>query len=252
MSTPVILLIIAGWLIAVGLCRWFVVRWLSRGPGADAVTGLIWLIVRVYCRLVHRARYTGLEHVPSTNQPGGLVVVSNHTSPIDPLLLQAACRFHIRWMMASDMMVPQLDWLWRRYQVIAVSRDGSDTAPAREAIRHVREGGVVGIFPEGGIENPPGGIRPFLAGVGLVVARAKAPVLLAWISGTPECPDMLPALTTPSRARLQFIDVIDFGEERDALAITDHLRCRIAEASGWPTSDEPLARPRLEPDPFAA
>lgn len=252
MSTPVILLIIAGWLIAVGLFRWFVVRRLARGPGGDAVKGLIWVTARAYLRLVHRARYTGLEHVPATNQPGGLVVVSNHTGPIDALLIQAACRFQIRWMMASEMMVPQLDWLWRVYRVIAVARDGSDTGPAREAIRHVREGGVVGIFPEGGIENPPGEIRPFLAGVGLVVARAKAPVLLAWVSGTPECPEMLPALTTPSRARLQFIDVIDFGDERDALVITDRLRSRIAEASGWPTNDEPLIRPRLEPDPFAA
>ncbi len=90
MSTPVILLIIAGWLIAVGLFRWFVVRRLSRSPGGDAVKGLIWVTVRAYLRLVHRATYAGLEHVPATNQPGGLVVVSNHTGPFDALLLQAA------------------------------------------------------------------------------------------------------------------------------------------------------------------
>lgn len=253
MSTLVqVFLAAAGiWLVVVLLFRWVGVRWLSTGPRGEPVTGLMWRVFRGYCRLMHRPTYEGLHHVPATNRPGGLVVVSNHTGPIDPLLIQAACRFEIRWMMAQNMMIPQLDWLWRRHRIIPVARDGRDSGPAREAIRHVRAGGVVGIFPEGAIVEPPDQIRPFHNGVGLIISRSRAPVLLVWVSGTPEEKDMLRALASPSRSHVVFVDLLDFSSERDPEAITQTLRLRLAEASGWPINDETLIPPQTSADPFA-
>ncbi|MHC4589368.1 MAG: lysophospholipid acyltransferase family protein [Planctomycetota bacterium] len=252
MSMPLTLaLVIAGWLALVGLFRLTIQRWLASGPSGDATTGFLWLIVRTYGRLVHRTTYTGLEHIPPSNRPGGLVVVCNHTGPIDPLLVQAACRFEIRWMMASDMMVPELDWLWRRQRMIPVARDGRDTVPAREAIRHVRSGGVIGIFPEGGIVLPREEVRQFHQGVGLIIARTEAPVLLVWVSQTPHETSMGRALVTPSRARVQFVDVLEFPGKTDPATITRQLQQRLAEASNWPIKDEPLIPPQVNGDPFA-
>lgn len=242
---------IAGWFLMVLLFRVTIARWLAGGPGGDPVTGLMWRAIRIYGRLMHHTTYVGLEHVPATNEPGGLIVVSNHTGPIDPLLIQAACRFEIRWMMASDMMTPQLEWLWRRQCMIAVDRNGRDTASAREAIRHVKAGGVVGIFPEGGIGLPKGRIRPFYEGAGLIIARTKAPVLLVWCSGTPEETRMFQALTKPSRARVEFVDRFVPSAGGGAADITRDLRQRLADASGWPIDDEPLPPVPEKPDPFA-
>jgi 1-acyl-sn-glycerol-3-phosphate acyltransferase len=244
-------LALAGWLALVGLFRLTIQRRLAAGPSGDAATGLLWLILRVYSRLVHRTAYAGLDHIPQTNRPGGLVVVSNHTCPIDPLLVQAACRFEIRWMMAADMMVPELDRLWRRHRMIPVARDGRDTVPAREAIRHVRGGGVVGIFPEGGIVLPREEVRQFHQGVGLIIARTKAPVLLVWVSQTPHETDMFKALLTPSRARVQFVDLLEFPDKTDPATITRQLQQRLAEVSNWPIRDEAVIPPRTNGDPFA-
>jgi 1-acyl-sn-glycerol-3-phosphate acyltransferase len=252
MSMPLTLaLVIAGWLVLVGLFRLTIQRWLASGPSGNAVTGFLWLVIRAYSRLVHRTTYAGLEHIPPSNRPGGLVVVCNHTGPIDPLLVQAACRFEIRWMMAADMMVPELDWLWRRQRMIPVARDGRDTVPAREAIRHVRGGGVIGIFPEGGIVLPREEVRQFHQGVGLIIARTEAPVLLAWVSQTPHETDMFKALATPSRARVQFVDLLEFPARSDPAGITRRLQERLAEASNWPIRDEPLIPPQVNGDPFA-
>lgn len=254
MSTSLIVVVAAlGWVAVVGLLRWLAARMFATGPGGgDPVTGLMWLAFRGYSRLMHRVTYVGLEHVPGTNRPGGLIVVSNHTGPVDPVLIQAACRFEIRWMMAEQMMIPQLDWLWRRYRMIPVVRDGRDSGPAREAIRHVRGGGVIGIFPEGGIVRPRGEIRPFHRGVGLIIAKSRAPVLLVWVSGTPEATELFEALRSPSRTRIRFVDHLEFGNDRDPAAITEHLRRRLVEASGWPIRDEPVVPPpRADPDPFA-
>ena len=249
----IVILAVAGW-VALALGLRLILLWhFSHGPGGDPVTGLLCLWARVYCRVMHRAQYRGLKLVPQTNRPGGLIVVSNHTGPIDPLLIQAACRFDVRWMMAADMMIPQLGWLWRHQRMIPVARDGSDSGPAREAIRHVQAGGILGVFPEGALVRPRDQIRPFHPGVGFIIAKTRAPVLLAWISGTPEPTELGPALTSRSHARLDFIDRLEFTEEDDPAAITESLRHRVAEASGWPLCDEPLA-PSLSnaTDPFAA
>jgi 1-acyl-sn-glycerol-3-phosphate acyltransferase len=253
MTTPLTILVaVAAWLLVVLVWQLTVVPWLTKGPSGDPVTGFLWQVVRTYSRLVHHTTFTGTGLVPPTNCPGGLVVVSNHTGPIDPMLVQAACRFEIRWMMAADMMAPQLNWLWRRLKIIPVARDGRDSTSAREAIRHVRGGGVVGIFPEGGIVRPPGEIRPFHSGAGLIISRTAAPVLLVWVCDTSGQTEIGPALVTSSRARVTFVERIEFAAKSDPTAVTEQLRQRLAEASGWPINDEPLIPPAANADSFAA
>jgi DNA polymerase IIIc chi subunit len=72
------------------------------------------------------------------------------------------------------------------------------------------------------------------------VARTKAPVLLVWISGTPDTRNTIKSLTTPSRTHVKFIEVIDFAGEKDGHLITSRLRQRLAQVSGWPMNDEPV------------
>jgi 1-acyl-sn-glycerol-3-phosphate acyltransferase len=243
----------AVWLAVVLLGRFVVAPWLRGGPGGRADIGLIWRAVRIYVRLVHRVRCEDAHLLPARIDPSpgtppgsadhrsheGLIIVSNHTGSVDPLLLQAACPFFIRWLMARNMMIPQLQGLWRLADVIPVQRDGADAASIRMAMRHLREGGCIGIFPEGRIPTPPEEVRPFFAGVGTLAARTGSPVLLAWISGTPKTNRMLDGFLTPSRARVRFLEVYRFERTDDPEQITQRLRRRIAEESGWPINDEP-------------
>ena len=236
-QTLTILLVLA---IAMAIALGVLIPWLRRGPRGDLLVGLLWRLLRFYSRLVHRARYEGLETFRDQPHSGPLIVVSNHTGAIDPLLIQASCRFHIRWMMASDMMMPALDWFWQREKLIPVARDGRDAAAAREAIRHVQGGGAIGIFPEGRIVQPPRQIRPFHQGVGFIIARTQAPVLLVWVSGTPDAHDMAESILRRSRARVKYLELIDFKGERDPGVITQTLRQHLAAATGWPLNDEPM------------
>jgi len=240
MSTGwIILIVAAAWLALIALVRFAILPWLIHGPNADPVIVLLWRVLRVYSRIMHRVTYQGFEELRRKVQAGPLIVVSNHTGSVDPLLIQAGCRFHIRWMMASEMMSPWLRFIWNRADPIPVDRDGRDSGAAREAIRHVQAGGVIGIFPEGRIVRPPQQIRPFFTGVGLVVARANVPVLLVWVSGTPNTTSMMGSIVSPSRARIRYVELIDFRGERDAHVITQKLRERLAAVSGWPLNDQP-------------
>jgi 1-acyl-sn-glycerol-3-phosphate acyltransferase len=232
-----VLLVLA---IAAAVGGFVILPWLKRGPRGEVIVGLLWRLLRLYVKVVHHVRFDGLEKIRNQPVAGPLIVVSNHTGAVDPLLIQAGCRFHIRWMMASDMMMPVLDWFWKRERLIPVARDGRDAAALREALRHVQNRGAIGIFPEGRIVRPPHEIRPFHPGIGFIIARTQAPVMLVWVTGTPDAPDMAGSILTPSRARVHFLEVIDYKDQRDPVAITQDLRQRLAKATGWPLNDEPM------------
>ncbi len=227
----------------------FVVLWLlwalathfaSTAPRGDVVTFLATLCTKAYVRVVHNLRVEGLEHVPATHQPGKLVVVANHTAGVDPLLVQAACPFFIRWMMARDMRLPAMELFWQWAEIISVDRSQREISGARTAIRHLEDGGVIGIFPEGMLARPPQQIMPFVAGVGLIVHRAQAPVLPVIIDGTPQVDPAWSSLWRTSRSTIRFMPIIeyDFSEMRPT-AIAADLRQRFHAATQWPLNDSP-------------
>jgi len=222
----------AGWAVLTAMAE--------RGPRGDVLTTVATKLTRVYARVVHNLRIEGLEHVPKTNRPGKLVVVANHTAGVDPLLIQCVCPFFIRWMMARDMRLPTLEWFWQWTEIISVDREQQEVYAAREAMRHLKEDEVLGIFPEGMLERPPRELMPFVAGVGLIVHRSKAPVLPVIIEGTPQVDPAWASLWRTSRSTLRFMPIIDYSESglRPG-AIADDLRRRYAEWTGWPLNDSP-------------
>ncbi|MFN0133537.1 MAG: lysophospholipid acyltransferase family protein [Phycisphaerales bacterium] len=217
-----------GWLVWAALCR----RLLDN-PSGDVYTGLAWYLTRHYSRLFHRLRVEGIEHLPRGKRPGPLVVVMNHTAGIDPILVQAVCRFPIRFVMATDMRHPAGEWFWRWREVIFVDRVKGEATGAREALRHLARGGVLGIFPEGGIERPPSRLLPFQPGVGLILARAKAPVLCVTIRDTPSSPTAWQSLVTPSRSVVTFHPTFLPDPGQSAKEIAADLQRRFREYTGW-------------------
>ncbi|MBX3406545.1 MAG: 1-acyl-sn-glycerol-3-phosphate acyltransferase [Phycisphaeraceae bacterium] len=211
----------------------------------DLWAGLAMLFIVLYARLVQRLRIEGREHAPKGRRVGPLVVVANHTAGVDPLLIQAALPFEVRWMMARDMQHQALAWLWEFTGVIGVTRldaaeggevvsggrRGSDSTAAREAIRHLQAGGVIGVFPEGRIIGR-GRVGEFLPGVGLLVSRTGARVLQAVIDGTAETGSAWGSLVLPGRARVRFLPLLEYRDAKAAEIAAD-LRARLIAETGW-------------------
>lgn len=220
------------------LIAWaFACRRLLDNPREDFSAGVVWHTMRLYARLVHRVRIEGTVNLPLQRFPGPLILVSNHTAGIDPLLVQSVCRFEIRWVMAQDMRHPLLEWFWQLANVIFVDRAAGDAMGAREAIRHVRSGGVLGIFPEGGLERPPRTIMPFLAGVGLIIKRTEAPVLPVVVRDTPVADQAWTSLLRLSRSVVTFHTPIRYSKSDAPEKIAMDLRSRYAQWTGWPLSE---------------
>ena len=196
------------------LCAWLLwsalVLWLERNPRGDFVTGLVYRGCQLYGRFAQRTTVVGAEHIPTSMNPGRLIVAPNHTAGVDPIVIQYAIPFEPRWMMGADMMHPVLDPFWNWARTIAVNRFGRDMNSAKEAIRHLNEEGVLGIFPEAGIEKPYGELMPFMPGVGLIIARTKAPVLPVFISGTPRSESAYGSFFRRGHAKLVFGPLMTF------------------------------------------
>lgn len=160
-------------------------------------------LVRLLLRTVHRARVDGGK-LPTS---GGLIVIANHVSGIDALLLQTWCARPIRFLMDRAQMHPIAGWLWRLLRIIPVD-DAGGSSTLRESLRELAQGGVIGIFPEGQIARPPGRIQVFRPGLAALARKTRAAVAVYVIDGVPPCGNPFVSLFRPSRARMRLVMVM--------------------------------------------
>jgi len=158
-------------------------------------------INRVYARGYHRLRVLSPCPLPPRG-PG--IVVSNHTSGLDPHLIQSCCPRLITWMMAREYYdLPVLRTVLDQVGVIPVSRSGRDMAAMRAAMRALENGQLLGIFPEGKIE-PGDELLPFQTGVALMAMKTEVPVYAACLDGTQRRLEILPAFLRRHEATIAF------------------------------------------------
>ena len=137
-------------------------------------------LVRFYAHAWHHTRVLSPCPIPAQ---GAAILICNHVSGIDPLLLQATCPRVITWMMAREYYeLPILRSAFERLGYIPVSRGTRDSASLKAALRALSAGKVLGIFPEGRIA-PSKELLPLQPGVALMAARTGAPVYPAYLGG---------------------------------------------------------------------
>lgn len=237
--TPTIVLVVC-WLV------WaLIASRIARSPWGSIEAGLVTFVVAAYARLVHHLRVQGREHLPKARSPGPLIIVANHTAGVDPVLIAAAWpRVAIRFVMAQDMRTRELAWLWSLARVIFVERGRNSVLGVRDALAHLESNGILGVFPEGRIEQPPRVLLPFQPGVGLFIRRSGARVLPCIIRGTPHADSAWASLRRPSHASVRFMPIISYaGTELDEAGIADDLHARFASWTGWPTGRAPAESP---------
>ena len=137
---------------------------------------LAWLVINV----LYRIRTTGLENIPNT---GPVVVVCNHVSFMDPIILGGSVRRPMRFVMWYKIFeIPLLKFLFKTAKAIPIASAREDRALMDEAFEKVdaelAAGNVVCIFPEGGITSD-GEIQRFRPGIEKIIQRRAVPVVPA-------------------------------------------------------------------------
>jgi 1-acyl-sn-glycerol-3-phosphate acyltransferase len=146
-------------------------------PGAVMTDCLKWLL--------GGGGVQGLELIPPS---GAYIVVSNHTSNLDPPFIGAAIGRHtgrvIHFMAKEEIRHwPLIGWLARGSGVFFVRRGEGDRAAQRIALEHLAAGRPIGVFPEG-TRTRDGVLREPKPGVALLAMRSGAPLLPVAITGS--------------------------------------------------------------------
>jgi 1-acyl-sn-glycerol-3-phosphate acyltransferase len=230
---------------------------------------LVWAVVKPALTVLTKRTWSGMEHVPAT---GGVILVANHISHADPLVVAHFVFDAGRWpqFLAKQSLfeVWPLGWLLRQVRQIPVHRGTVDAAKALEAaITAVKAGDGVIIYPEGSTTKEPdlwpmrgktGAARlALLTGAPVIPIvtwgaerifdpRTKAlrirPRMPVTVVAGPPIDLSRWAGTTPSKAVLH--------EMTDA--IMERLREMLAEVRGAPAPPiyaPPNGRVRAEPQP---
>lgn len=164
---------------------------------------------------------------------GGAILVCNHTSSLDPILLQAAVPRVITWMMAKEYSkVFGIQWFLNAIEPILVERSGRDMAATRAALRALRDGKILGLFPEGKITKTAE-LLPFQTGIALLALKSGAPVYPAYLDGSQRMKGMLEAFARPNHVTLAFgpqvlLDTDDEDGREGLEAATEKIRSAVA------------------------
>ena len=138
-----------------------------------------WLAVA--CRVLFGLRLEGARHIP-TEGPG--LVVANHQGYFDPVFLQMAIARPVRYLLTSDFY--DIGWVQPFFKLVGairVEKNGAARSAIKETLESLRQGRLVGIFPEGRL-SLDGSFHPIQPGMAYLSAKSGVPVVPARISGS--------------------------------------------------------------------
>ncbi len=199
---------------------------------------LSWILVRA----LYRLRLRGIDHVPDE---GAALIVCNHVSYMDALILSAAIPRPVRFVMYYRIFnIPVMRWIFRQAKAIPIAGAKEDPALMRKAFdeieRALDDGQLVGIFPEGKLTRD-GEISVFKSGIERILRERPVPVIPMalcgmWASMWSRRSDgasggLMDRMRVPRRFRAA-IDVVADAPVDGHVATADTLEARVRALRG--------------------
>jgi len=138
---------------------------------------LIRFLVWCLANIIYRMRVVGEAAIPAT---GGAIIVANHVSFVDWMLIAAAVHRPVRFVMHHSYYRGPAKWMASQAKIIPIASAKEDPEVLEKAYAHVRkelaEGEVICIFPEGQVTHD-GHMAPFRPGILKMLATSPVPVV---------------------------------------------------------------------------
>lgn len=142
---------------------------------------IVSFLIRTYCKIVYRVKIIGKENIP---QEGNLLFCGNHRTYLDPPLIIVTAGRYMRFLAKEELKKnPLFAFLGFLYDGIFVKRDDKDIGPLKTALKTLKDGKCVGLFPEGtrnGLEKNDGKVKN---GAAYLALRTNSKVIPIGIVG---------------------------------------------------------------------
>jgi 1-acyl-sn-glycerol-3-phosphate acyltransferase len=138
-------------------------------------------IFKVYFIIFNRIEVEGRENIPSS---GGLILCPNHIHLLDPILVGVCVKRDICYMAKAELFKNKFfAIIMKGINAFPVKRGTADISSIKNSLRVVKEGKILGIFPEG-TRSKTNELLPAEPGVALIAIKTNAPVIPVRIKGT--------------------------------------------------------------------
>lgn len=140
----------------------------------------IYLISHMACSLGFSLRTEGRDQVPPT---GPVLLIANHASFLDPVLIGLATRRHLSFLARKTLFRnPVFGNLIQSLNAVPIDHEGVGKEGLKTTLAHLQKGNAVVVFPEG-TRTEDGSMAPFKPGVHLLISRANAAIVPVGIAG---------------------------------------------------------------------
>ncbi len=157
------------------------------------------IVARILFKVYFRLDVTGIEHLP---REGGCLLVANHVSFLDALIISAVTPRVIHYITYAFFYYhPAIHWFCKRTYSIPVKKEGNDISALKNALRLLKDGEIVGIFPEG-VRSATGELGRPEAGVALMAIKANVPIVPVGIQGAYDAFPKGSSLPKPKKIRM--------------------------------------------------
>jgi 1-acyl-sn-glycerol-3-phosphate acyltransferase len=212
----------------------------SKYP-SPIVVDFVRLTILVISKILWRLEYVGKKNIPR-NSKRGLLIVANHQTYFDPFWIGVPLGRKLRFM-AWD---AAFDWfligrLIRYLGAFPVNLERGSTQTYRQAIKFLREGANLFIFPEGSREFSDGKFLSFKSGAVKMALQAKVPILPVTVSGANKIWAQDMKYPHPGKVKIIFHPLIEFEkpaekDEERYIAYLNNLLVKTIE-SGFDNDD---------------
>ena len=103
-------------------------------------------IYKVLLKILYRPKVYGKENIP---KEGSLILAGNHVMAVDPTLVMSSTNRIVHYMAKEELFKGFHGWLFKKIGLIKIDREKSNVAAILKAEEILKEGGTIGIFPEG-------------------------------------------------------------------------------------------------------
>ena len=148
-------------------------------PHNNHVIGnIVWAVIWIVTKVCFRVSGTGMQNIRQFDKSGALVIC-NHVSYTDPVFHYVVLRTKQwpRFMAKEDIMHGFPGWFLGMHGAFPVTRDSADLSAIKRAVKYLKDGEVVALFPEGTRRGKGNVALRIHAGVALIARMGKVPVV---------------------------------------------------------------------------
>ncbi len=152
------------------------------GKDTDGFRKFATFLLRNFVRIFYRPQYHHLEYIP---QDGGYMVMGNHISLLDPLLVHATIPKYVHWVSKKELFKSKLlKKIFSKLKMIELDRDNIDIAAMKAIRNYIKSDKIVGLFPQGTRVEPEQYLDVLpQAGVSAICTKYNTMILPFYLEG---------------------------------------------------------------------